>query len=392
MIIKPKIRGFICTTSHPTGCAYGVDEQIALMRERGPIEGSKRALVLGCSGGYGLSSRIAAAFGCGAATVGVSFEKPPTERKPGTAGWYNNTAFDKAANDAGLYSKTFDGDAFSDEMKQQVVDTIKADLGDIDLLIYSLASPVRAHPKTGVLHRSAIKPLGETVRMKGVNVDKGDVTTVELEPADEEETANTVAVMGGEDWEFWVDALKEAGVLAEGFQTYAYTYIGSDLTWPLYWEGTLGQAKRDLDRARDEIADQICGIGGDARVAVLKGVVTQASSAIPILPLYIALLFQVMKERGEHEDCAAHIQRLFATQLYGNDGLRLDDDGRVRMDDLELADDVQEEVRRRWAEVTTESLPELGDLAGYNEDFLKIFGFGHAGVDYEAEVDPLSVG
>lgn len=391
MIIKPRIRGFICTTSHPTGCAHGVAQQIAYTREQGAIDGAKKALVLGCSGGYGLSSRIAAAFGCGAATVGVSFEKAPSEKKPGTAGWYNNAAFDAAAAEAGLYSKTFDGDAFSDELKAQVVQAIKDDLGEIDLLVYSLASPVRAHPKTGELHRSAIKPLGETVRMKGVNVNTGVVDMVELEPADEEETANTVAVMGGEDWQFWVDALREAGVLAEGFKTVSYTYIGSDLTWPLYWEGTLGAAKRDLDRAREELAMDLDEVGGDARVAVLKAVVTQASSAIPILPLYIALLFRVMKDRGEHEDCMAHIYRMFASQLYSAGDMRLDDAGRLRMDDLELADDVQEEVRRRWAIAETETMDELGDLPGYNSDFLKIFGFGHDGVDYDADVDPQKI-
>lgn len=389
MIIKPRIRGFICTTAHPAGLAASVNEQIEYVKGQAEVNGQlKNVLVIGASGGYGLASRITAAFGAGAATLGVSFEKPPTEKKTATQGWYANIAFEEAAAKAGLYAKTLDGDAFSDEMKEQVIETIKADMGKIDLLVYSLASPVRPHPKTGVLHRSVIKPLGKPVHIKSLNVDKGEVHEVDLEPATEEETANTVAVMGGEDWELWVGALQDAGVLAEGFRTVAFTYIGTELTWPIYWEGTLGKAKEDLDRAAAAMREQLAGISGDARVATLKAIVSQASSAIPVVPLYASLLFKVMKEAGTHENIIQHIYRLFATQLSEGVEMNLDDAGRIRVDDWELADEIQDEVRRRWPLVTTENLSELADLEGFREDFLKIFGFGFDGVDYEADQDP----
>ncbi|MEM8768366.1 MAG: enoyl-ACP reductase FabV [Pseudomonadota bacterium] len=389
MIIKPRIRGFICTTAHPAGLAAGVSEQARYVESQGALEtGAKNVLVIGASGGYGLASRITAAFGAGAATLGVSFEKPPTEKKTATQGWYNNIAFEEAAAAKGLYAKTLDGDAFSDEMKAEVVATIQEDLGKIDLLVYSLASPVRPHPKTGELHRSVIKPLGEVLHIKTLNVDKGEVHEIDLEPATEEETANTVAVMGGEDWEFWIDALKSADVLADGFRTVAFTYIGSDLTWPIYWEGTLGKAKEDLDRAAAAIRHSLEGVSGDARVATLKAIVSQASSAIPVVPLYASLLFKVMKEAGTHENIIEHIHRLFATQLAEGVTPNLDDAGRIRVDDWELAEPIQDEVRRRWPLVTTENLEELADLEGFRSDFLKIFGFGFDGVDYDADQDP----
>ncbi len=390
MIVKPRIRGFICTTAHPTGCAANVQSQIDYVQAQGEISSGelKNVLVLGCSGGYGLACRVVSAFGCGANTLGISFEKQPAENKTATAGWYNNVAFEEAAAAAGLYAKTLDGDAFSDEMRERAIDTIKADLGKIDLVVYSLASPVRLHPKTGELHRSVIKPLGETLDIKSIHVDKGEVVQVNLEPATPDETANTVAVMGGEDWEFWMDALKAADVLAPGCQTVAFTYIGTELTWPIYWDGTLGQAKLDLDRASRAISAKLADIDGAAHVAVLKAIVSQASSAIPVVPLYVALLFKVMKEQGIHEDIISHIHRMFATQLKAGVEMRLDDDGRIRMDDVALSGPVQEEVQRRWPLVTTVNLDELGDLEGFREDFLKIFGFGFDGVDYEADVDP----
>jgi enoyl-[acyl-carrier protein] reductase/trans-2-enoyl-CoA reductase (NAD+) len=389
MIVKPRIRGFICTTAHPAGCAANVAEQIRYVRGQPEVRGNfANVLVLGASGGYGLACRVTAAFGARAATLGVSFEKPPTQTKTATAGWYNNIAFEEAAAEAGLYAKSLDGDAFSDEMKSRVVDTIKADMGRIDLLVYSLASPVRPHPRTGELHRSAIKPLGDPVHIKSLNVDKGVVHEVDLEPATEEETRNTVAVMGGEDWEFWIDALRDADVLAPGFRTLAFTYIGSDLTWPIYWEGTLGKAKEDLDRAAAAIRGQLEGLGGDARVATLKAIVSQASSAIPVVPLYVSLLFRVMKEVGNHEEIVEHVYRLFATQLAQGAAMNLDEAGRIRVDDWELADEIQNEVRRRWPLATTENLGELADLEGFRADFLKIFGFGFDGVDYDAEQDP----
>lgn len=391
MIIKPRIRGFICTTAHPAGCAASVREQISTVRAGGQLEGPKRVLVLGASGGYGLASRIASAFGAGASTIGVSFEKEPSEKKTASAGWYNNAAFDAEAKAAGLYAKTLDGDAFGDEMKQAVINLIKEDLGQIDLLIYSLASPVRKHPRTGVLHRSVIKPLGETHHVKTINVDKGEVFETDFEPADEEEMQNTVAVMGGEDWEFWIDALNEAGVLAQGFSTVSYNYIGSDLTWPIYWQGTLGKAKEDLDRAAAALRDRLTNVKGDARVATLKAVVTQASSAIPVVPLYASLVFKVMKDQGVHESVIEHIDRLFREKLYGDMSGQFDDVGRIRNDDWELTDKVQNAVRELWPIVTTDNVLELSDLEGFRSDFLRIFGFGIDGVDYEADVSPLGI-
>jgi len=393
MIVKPRIRGFICTTAHPHGCAAHVNQQIDYVAANSDVGKGAfgNVLVLGCSGGYGLASRIVAGFGCGAKTLGVSFEKSPTESKTASAGWYNNKAFEARAEQQGLYAKTLDGDAFSDAMRDQVMDTIKADLGQIDLVVYSLASPVRQHPKTDELHRSAIKPLGEVLEIKTVHVEKGEVSNVALEPATEQEIADTVTVMGGEDWEYWIDALLANGLLAPNAKTVAYTYIGSELTWPIYWEGTLGKAKADLDRASGEIQRKLQAIEGDARVAVLKAIVSQASAAIPVVPLYAALLFQVMKEQGSHEECIEHIDRLFTSQLQSGSTVRLDDAGRIRVDDLELAEVVQTEVKRRWPLVDTDNLPELGDLAGFREDFLKIFGFGIQGVDYDAEVDPQRI-
>lgn len=390
MIVKPRIRGFICTTAHPRGCAAHVNQQIDYV-----VSGSSatqgdysNVLVLGCSGGYGLASRIVAGFGCGAKTLGVSFEKEPTESKTASAGWYNNRAFEARAAQQGLYAKTLDGDAFSDAMRNRVMDTIKADMGKIDLVVYSLASPVRQHPKTEVLHRSAIKPLGEVLDIKTVHVEKGEVSNVALEPATQQEVADTVTVMGGEDWEYWIDALLANDLLAPNAKTVAYTYIGSELTWPIYWEGTLGKAKADLDRASGDIRRKLQAVNGDARVAVLKAIVSQASAAIPVVPLYAALLFQVMKDQGSHEECIEHIDRLFGSQLQSGANMRLDEAGRIRVDDLELSETVQSEVKRRWPLVNTDNLPELGDLAGFREDFLKIFGFGMPGVDYDADVNP----
>lgn len=386
MIIKPRIRGFICTTAHPLGCAANVRAQIDAITalDRGP----RKALVIGASGGYGLSSRIVAAFGAGADTLGVSFEKSPTATKSASAGWYNNVAFEEAAKERGIFAKTLDGDAFSDAMKARVIAAIRENFGEIDLLVYSLASPVRQHPRTGALHRSVIKPLGEAFQVKTLNQATGEVSEVELEPATDEETAATVAVMGGEDWEFWVEALEKAGVLAPSFKTVSYTYIGSELTWPIYWQATLGKAKEDLDRAASAISARLAALGGEARVAVLKAVVTQASSAIPVVPLYLGLLFRVMKEAGNHENCIEHIDRLFRTALYASVPPQLDEKGRVRMDDQELSTAVQSEINHRWPVVSTENLPDLADLGGIRDDFLKIFGFGIEGVDYDFDVDP----
>ena len=389
MIIKPRIRGFICTTAHPVGCAALVREQIDYTVGRGPFRQAPRnVLVVGASGGYGLASRIVAGFGAGAKTIGLSFEKEPDGERTASAGWYNNLAFDRAAAARGLYARSISADAFADATKQRIADLVRADLGPIDLLVYSLASPVRTDPDTGVTHRSVIKPIGAPVHVKSVNVEKGVVHELDLAPAAEEEIAATVKVMGGEDWERWIAFLAREGLLAEGFRTVSYTYIGTELTWPIYWDATLGKAKEDLDRAARAIREIVAPLHGDARVAVLKAVVTQASAAIPVVPLYASILFKVMKEMGLHEDCIAHIDRLFREQLYSGGELRLDEVGRIRLDDWELRDDVQARVRTRWADITTENLFELSDLAGFRRDFLKIFGFEADGVDYAAEVDP----
>ena len=390
MIIKPRIRGFICTTAHPIGCAALVKEQIDYTTAQGAIAPAPRnVLVVGGSGGYGLASRIVAGFGAGAKTIGLSFEKEPEGDRTASAGWYNNLAFDRAAAARGLYAKTISADAFADVTKQRIADLVRADLGKIDLLIYSLASPVRIDPDSGVMYRSAIKPIGATVHTKTVNVDRGIVSEVDLAPADAEEIAATIKVMGGEDWERWIARLKREDLLAENFRTVTFTYIGTELTWPIYWDATLGKAKEDLDRAAKVIRELIAPLNGDARVAVLKAVVTQASSAIPVVPLYASILFKVMKEMDLHEDCIRHIDRLFRTRLYGGSDLNLDEVGRIRLDDWELRDDVQTRVRQHWADITTDNALELSDLAGFRQDFLKIFGFEAAGVDYDADVDPL---
>ncbi len=345
-------------------------------------------LVVGGSAGYGLASRIVTAFGGGARTIGLSFEKEPEADRTASAGWYNNRAFDRAAREAGLYARSFSADAFADATKAAIADAIESDLGGIDLLVYSLASPVRTDPDTGVLYRSAIKPVGRTVHIKSLNVDKGVVHEVDLAPASEEEIAATVKVMGGEDWERWVALLQQRGLLNPGFKTVAYTYIGSELTWPIYWEATLGKAKEDLDRAAAAMRGGLGAVKGDARVAVLKAVVTQASSAIPVVPLYASILFRVMKDMQVHEDCIQHIHRLMRDHLYAAEP-GLDAVGRLRVDDWELQDDVQAEVKRRFAAVDTDNLMQLSDLAGFRRDFLRIFGFEADGVDYEADVSPL---
>ncbi|MBY7895700.1 trans-2-enoyl-CoA reductase family protein [Vibrio fluvialis] len=391
MIIKPKIRGFICTTTHPVGCEANVKEQIAYTKAQGPIKNApKRVLVVGSSSGYGLSSRIAAAFGGGAATIGVFFEKPGTDKKPGTAGFYNAAAFDKLAHEAGLYAKSLNGDAFSNEAKQKAIELIKQDLGQIDLVVYSLASPVRKMPETGELVRSALKPIGETYTSTAVDTNKDVIIEASVEPATEQEIEDTITVMGGQDWELWMQALEEAGVLAEGCKTVAYSYIGTELTWPIYWDGALGRAKMDLDRASVALNAKLAAKGGSANVAVLKSVVTQASSAIPVMPLYIAMVFKKMREEGIHEGCMEQIFRLFNDRLYKEDGSapETDEKNRLRLDDWELRDDIQQHCRNLWPQITSENLKELTDYELYKEEFLKLFGFGIEGVDYDADVNP----
>ncbi|MEK0447084.1 MAG: hypothetical protein RLZZ399_2405 [Verrucomicrobiota bacterium] len=389
MIIHPKVRGFICVTAHPAGCAAHVQQQIEFVQSKGVLgEMPKRVLVIGASTGYGLASRIVPAFAGGAATLGVFFERPSENGKPASAGWYNSCAFEKAAHGAGLYAKSINGDAFSDEIKRKTIEAIRADLGTVDLVVYSLASPRRTHPRTGETSKSVLKPIGATFSAKTVDTDKGVVSEVVIEPASEQEIADTVSVMGGEDWEMWMDALLEAGVLAGGAKTVAYSYIGPDLTWAIYRNGTIGRAKEDLEASAKRIGGKLAGLGGEAFVSVNKALVTQASSAIPVVPLYISLLYKVMKEKGLHEGCIEQIERLFAERLYNGAKPCCDEAGRIRIDDWEMLPEVQAAVAAVWPGVTTENLAEVSDIRGYREEFLRLFGFGLPGVDYEGDVDP----
>ena len=387
MIIKPRVRGFMCITTHPTGCEANVLNQINYIKNQAKVDMPKRVLVIGSSTGYGLAARISAAFGGGASTLGIFFEKPGTERKPGTAGWYNSAAFHKYAEQDGLYAKSINGDAFSNEVKQQAIDIIKQDLGQIDLVIYSLAAPRRQHPDTGEVYNSTLKPIGKNVTMQGINTDKEQVQEFTLEAATQHDIDQTVAVMGGDDWQMWIDALDSAGVLAEGFKTTAFTYIGEKITWDLYWDGTIGQAKKDLDKKVLAIREKLQAKGGDARVSVLKAVVTQASSAIPIMPLYLAMLFKEMKQKGTHEGCIEQLYRLFTECLY-HDSPRTDEEGRLRVDELEMDPEIQAIIAQNWASISDDNLSELADFESYKREFLNLFGFEIAGVDYDADVNP----
>ena len=397
MIIKPKIRGFVCITSHPKGCEARVQKEIAVAKAakaakaaqastgsaQGKDGGPKKVLVIGSSTGYGLSSRIAAAFGSDDATFGVFYERPSMKGKPASAGWYNSVAFEKAAHEAGLYAKSINGDAFSEEIKAQTIETIKADLGQVDLVVYSLASPRRTDPENGETYKSCLKPIGESFTNRTLDTDKNEVNEVTIEPAEGDDVAHTVKVMGGEDWELWMQALNEAGVLAPGAKSVAYSYIGPEITWPVYTNGTIGTAKKDVERAAAAITE---AYDCEAYVAVNKAVVTQASSAIPVVPLYISILFKVMKAKGTHEDTIEQIVRLFNERLYG-ESLQLDEVGRIRVDDWEMEPDVQAAVAKVWPEISTETLSELSDYSGYQNNFLNLFGFGMPGVDYEEDVE-----
>ena len=389
MIITPKMRGFICLTSHPTGCEQNVMNQINYVLSKGVVDGPKRVLVIGASTGFGLASRITSAFGSNASTIGVFFEKPAIEGKPATPGWYNSAAFDKLALAKGLYAKSINGDAFSNEIKQKTIDLIKQDLGQIDLLIYSLASPVRTNPVTGITHRSVLKPIGQSFTNKTVDFHTGIVSSITIEPCSEEDVKNTVAVMGGEDWEMWMDALLKENLLAKNALTVAYSYIGPALTEPVYRKGTIGMAKDHLEKTAFVIGDKLKPIGGKAFVSVNKALVTQASSAIPVIPLYISLLYKLMKEKGLHEGCIEQIYRLFKDRLYTGGAIPTDEKGRIRIDDWEMRDDIQSKIAELWALSTTESLPQLGDLEGYKNDFLNLFGFNVGSINYDADVNEV---
>lgn len=389
MVIKPKIRGFICTNAHPEGCAAHVNEQIAYVKAQQQADTKpKNVLVIGSSTGYGLSSRITAAFGNNAKTLGIFFEKPPTEKKTASAGWYNTAAFQAAADEAGLWSKNINGDAFSHEIKAKAIEAIKAEMGQIDLVVYSLASPRRTDPDTGEVYSSTLKPIGKSVTTKNLNTSKRIIDSVSVEAANEDEIQGTIDVMGGADWELWIDALRKADVLSDGFKTVAYTYIGKELTWPIYGHATIGRAKEDLDRASTAIKSATKDINGEAYVTSLNAVVTQASSAIPIMPLYISAMFKVMKSDGTYEGCIEQIQALFQENLYGENP-RIDDAGRLRQNYKELEDSVQQRVTDIWNTVDTDTIDELTDYSSYHQEFLKLFGFDVDGVDYDADLSPV---
>lgn len=390
MIIQPRTRGFICLTAHPDGAHQSIKNQIEYVKSKGEIKnGPKKVLVIGASTGFGIASRITAAFGSDAATVGVFFEKPASEGKMGTAGWYNSAAFEKEAHEAGLYAKSINGDAFSDEVKKETIELIKKDLGQVDLVVYSLASPRRTHPKTGVAYASVLKPIGQPFTNKTVDFHTGVVSDITINPVEnDEDISNTVAVMGGEDWKFWIEDLKAAGVLAEGVQTVAYSYIGPELTFPIYRNGTIGQAKNDLEATVTVLNDLLKDLNGKSYVSVNKALVTQSSSAIPVVPLYISLLYKVMKAKGTHEGTIEQIQRLFADRLYTENGnVELDSAGRIRIDDWEMADDVQAEVAKLWEQTSTENLSEISDIEGYRKEFFNLFGFQFDEIDYEKDAN-----
>jgi enoyl-[acyl-carrier protein] reductase/trans-2-enoyl-CoA reductase (NAD+) len=391
MIVQPKIRGFICTTAHPVGCEANVNQQIQYVKSKGPIKGGpKKVLVIGASTGYGLASRIVAAFGCGAATVGVFFERAAEGKRTATAGWYNSVAFQKAARAAGLYAKSINGDAFSDDIRRQAIELIKKDLKQVDCVIYSLASPRRTHPKTGETFKSTLKPKGQPYTNKSIDFEKNEVIDVTLPSATQEEIDHTIAVMGGEDWEMWIQALSDAGVLAPGAVTIAYSYIGPEVTTPVYRNGTIGAAKDHLEATAHKLDGVLKKSDGRALVSVNKALVTQSSSAIPFIPLYFVILMKVMKAKGIHEDTIQQIYRLFGDRLYNGrkvSDIPVDPEGRVRVDDLEMRDDVQNEVFTLWKTVSTANVKDIADVKGYEEDFLKLFGFGLKGVNYDADVD-----
>lgn len=391
MLIEPKIRGFICTTAHPQGCAANVAEQIAYVQQQPHIQGPKRVLVIGASTGYGLASRIVSAFGAGAATIGVFFERPAVGSRTASAGWYNSAAFEEAAQKQGLYAKSINGDAFSDDIKQATIDLIQQDWGgEVDLVIYSLASPKRQHPETGEVFNSCLKPIGQVYTNKTIDVMTGAISEVSLEPATEAEIEQTVAVMGGDDWQRWMQQLSAAGVLAKGVMTVAYTYIGPELTFPLYHRGTIGRAKADLECHAIAINQLLSSYQGKAFISVNKALVTQASAAIPVVPLYISILYKIMKAQGLHEGCIEQIERLFQTQLYPTHehAPSLDAHGRIRIDDWEMRPEIQAEVSACWEQVHSGNSQQITDVQGYRAEFERLFGFGIAGINYQADVDP----
>ena len=387
MIIRPKTRGFVCVTAHPDGCAQHVQEQIDFVQQHKSIErGPKRSLIIGASTGYGLASRIVSAFGCGASTFGVFYERPTSNGRPASAGWYNMAAFTEKAKAAGLYAGNINGDAFTEEIRSQTIQRIKEEMGPVDEVIYSLAAPRRTDPQTGETYKSVLKPVGQDFTAKTVDTDKDVVHDVHIEAATEDEIESTRKVMGGEDWVLWIEALSEAGLLADGCQTVAYSYIGPKVTWPVYRDGTIGKAKEHLYQTAHELNQRMQSKGGRAMVSVNKAVVTQASSAIPVVPLYLSALIRILSENNLDEDCIHQIHRLYSEHLYADSPLRLDEENRVRMDDIELREDIQLRIEKLWPELNTENLREWTSYDTYKAAFLKLFGFGLSGVDYDADV------
>lgn len=382
MTVKPKIRGFICTTAHPEGCRKIVKEQIDYVKGAGKVNGPKKVLVIGASMGYGLASRISAAFGCGASTIGVIFDKQGSESKTASAGWYNTAAFEEFAHADGLYAKTINGDAFSADIKNQVIDLIKKDWGKADMVVYSLAAPRRTCAD-GTVYSSVLKTTGGDYTNRTIDVKNRKLSEVTITPATEDEVTATIKVMGGEDWKEWISAMKAADVLEDGAVTVAYSYIGPEVTHPIYMDGSIGQAKKHLAATAKEISAEINGVS--AYVSVNKALVTQSSSAIPVVPLYISILFKVMKEMNLHEGCIEQMYRLFAEKLFGG-GVKVDGEGLIRLDDLEMREDVQKNVMALWDKINEENLGECADLDGYERDFNRLFGFDAEGVDYEADV------
>lgn len=393
MIVKPKIRGFICTTAHPAGCEESVRLQAEYAKNHPVTDAPKRVLVIGSSGGYGLAARIMACFGGGAHTIGIHFDKEPSGARTGTAGFYTTRAFDRMAKEAGRISHSINGDAFSREIKEQTLAAVKTlPEGKVDCVIYSLAAPKRIDAATGKVYQSVIKPIGGAFEEKTVDMNTKAISTVRVEPASDTEIEETVAVMGGSDWKDWIDLLLENDMLAPGVCTMAFSYIGPELTHAIYTNGTIGRAKQDLEKTAGELSGRLKALGGKAFVSVNKALVTQASSAIPVVPLYIALLYKVMKEKGLHEGCIEQLQRLFSRVYQEADSLEnvpVDGKGRIRMDDLEMREEVQEKIKQLWGTISGGNLTELADVQGYQDAFLQIFGFAIPGVDYEADVEIL---
>jgi enoyl-[acyl-carrier protein] reductase/trans-2-enoyl-CoA reductase (NAD+) len=387
MVIKPKIRNNICLTAHPVGCAAQVNEQIGYVKKMGSFTGSRSVLIIGASNGYGLASRIVSAFACSAPTLGVSYEKPGSNRRTGTAGWHNNTAFEKAVYEAGIPAWSINGDAFSDAVKQEACARARGNMGKVDLVIYSIASPRRLDPVTGELYSTVIKPIGGSFTAKTVDFESGTVINTTAEPATDDEIRATVKVMGGEDWELWIRMLMEHNILAENVTTIAFSYIGPKITAPIYRDGTIGRAKKHLEETARRLDRLLSVTGGRALISVNKALVTRASAVIPAVPLYIALLYRVMKKKGIHEGCIEQMYRLFRDFLYTDNHPILDEDGRIRLDDKELREDIQNEVVDLWRRVSSANIEELSDIQGFRDEFLRHHGFGMPGVDYTADIE-----